>query len=202
MPDLTDRRVQKTRQILQKSIMELIVEKGFKSVTVQDILDRANVGRSTFYAHYQDKGELLHSCFEEFHKLMEQHALNLSERNSSSSSLEFNTDFILKFLKFAEQNRQLLEALLAQEDLSETIKNSLFESVYGPVKRNLGTQENNQIPPEFVVQYFVNACFGTIKWWITNDMPYTAGEVDNYIKQLTIPAIKGLHNNNSNKDVH
>jgi AcrR family transcriptional regulator len=202
MPDLTDRRVQKTRQILQKAIMELIVEKGFKSITVQDILDKANVGRSTFYAHYQDKGELLHSCFEEFHKLMEQHALNLSEGNPSSYSLEFNTGFILKFLKFAEQNRQLLKALLAQEDLSETIKNSLFESVYGPVKRNLGTQKNNQIPPEFVVQYFVNACFGAIKWWITNDMPYTADEVDNYIKQLTIPAIKGLHNNNSINDVH
>jgi AcrR family transcriptional regulator len=193
MPNLTDRRVQKTRQILQKAIMELIIEKGFETITVQDILNKANVGRSTFYAHYQDKGELLHSCFEEFHKLMEQHSLNLSEGSRNSSNLKFNPEFILKFLKFAEQNSRLMKALLMQENLSETIKKSLFDSVYGSIKSNLVRERSNQIPPEVAAQYFVNACFGTIKWWITNDMPYTSEEVGSYLKRLTMPTLKSLH---------
>ncbi len=194
MPNPADRRVQKTRQILQKAIMDLIIEKGFESITVQDILDKANVGRSTFYAHYQDKGELLHSCFEEFHNLLEQHALNLSEGSRRPSKLELNTDFVLIFLKFVAENRQFLKALLTEEDLSETIKDSLFDSVYAPFKRRLGRGKNNQIPPpEVIAQYFVNACFGIIKWWVTNDMPYTAEAIDGYIKQLTMPTIKSLH---------
>jgi AcrR family transcriptional regulator len=54
-----DRRIQKTRKLLSQALLELILEKGYESVTVQHILDRANVGRSTFYTHYENKELLL-----------------------------------------------------------------------------------------------------------------------------------------------
>lgn len=54
-----DRRVQKTRKLLSDAFAALIVEKGYDEVSIQDILDRANVGRSTFYAHYENKEQLL-----------------------------------------------------------------------------------------------------------------------------------------------
>ena len=54
-----DRRVQRTRTLLLDALLDLIAEKGYAAVTVQDIVDRANVGRSTFYAHFLDKRELL-----------------------------------------------------------------------------------------------------------------------------------------------
>ena len=47
-----DRRVQRTRHLLNEALMSLIMEKGYEAITVQDIIDRANLGRSTFYAHY------------------------------------------------------------------------------------------------------------------------------------------------------
>jgi len=47
-----DRRVQKTRKLLQDALIELVAEKSYESVTIREILDRANVGRSTFYAHF------------------------------------------------------------------------------------------------------------------------------------------------------
>src|SRR5690242_13310 len=59
-----DRRIQRTRQLLLDSLIQLILEKGYESITVQDIIDRANVGRSTFYSHFQDKEDLLLSGFE------------------------------------------------------------------------------------------------------------------------------------------
>jgi AcrR family transcriptional regulator len=55
----TDRRVQKTKKLLSQALVDLILQKGYENVTVQDILDRANVGRSTFYAHYENKELLL-----------------------------------------------------------------------------------------------------------------------------------------------
>lgn len=55
----TDRRIQRTRQLLRDALMALIIENGYESITVQDITDRANVARTTFYLHYKDKDELL-----------------------------------------------------------------------------------------------------------------------------------------------
>src|SRR5215475_3738876 len=60
-----DRRVQRTQQLLRVALIELIIEKGYEEVTVQDIIDRANVGRSTFYSHFMDKQQLLLSGFEQ-----------------------------------------------------------------------------------------------------------------------------------------
>lgn len=54
-----DRRTQKTKKYLAASLVELILEKGYEAVTVQDIIDKANVGRSTFYSHYESKEQLL-----------------------------------------------------------------------------------------------------------------------------------------------
>ncbi len=54
-----DRRVGKTRKALKEALTDLILEKGYEGVTVQDIIDRADVGRSTFYAHFIDKDDLL-----------------------------------------------------------------------------------------------------------------------------------------------
>src|SRR5262245_22263068 len=59
-----DRRVQRTRELLQKALLELIDEHGYESITIQDIADRANVARTTFYVHYHSKDDLFLSCHE------------------------------------------------------------------------------------------------------------------------------------------
>jgi AcrR family transcriptional regulator len=59
-----DRRVQRTRELLQKALIELISEHGYDAITIQDIVERANVGRTTFYLHYSSKDDLFMSCHE------------------------------------------------------------------------------------------------------------------------------------------
>ncbi len=58
-PPKRDRRIERTRQLLSKALMDLIVERGYDSITIQDITDCANVSRTTFYLHFKDKDELL-----------------------------------------------------------------------------------------------------------------------------------------------
>ena len=65
-----DRRVLHTRDTLGDALVELMKEKTFDDITVQDVLDRAGVGRSTFYAHYRDKQDLFLSDVEDFLELM------------------------------------------------------------------------------------------------------------------------------------
>ena len=64
MAQREDRRVQRTRELLRGALFSLIREKGFEVLTVQDIIDRANVGRATFYAHFDNKEDLLLSGFD------------------------------------------------------------------------------------------------------------------------------------------
>src|SRR5262245_58497391 len=59
-----DRRIQRTQQLLRAALMSLIQEKGFEALSVQEIIDRANVGRATFYAHFDSKEDLLASGIE------------------------------------------------------------------------------------------------------------------------------------------
>lgn len=162
------------------------------SFTVQDILDRANVGRSTFYSHYLNKGELLHSCFDELHRLLEQHAISLSERSRNSPDLEVIIEFPFKLFKFAERNCQLFKALLKQQDSSEFVNNFLFNYLNDPLKRRMAQGKNSSIPSEIVTHYFINAFFGILKWWVGNNMPCTAEEIDRYFKQLAMPTIKSI----------
>src|SRR5690348_6333200 len=60
-----DRRSQRTQRALGDALIELMTERRYADLTVQDILDRANIGRSTFYAHYYDKEDLLGSMIEQ-----------------------------------------------------------------------------------------------------------------------------------------
>src|ERR1041384_7324401 len=62
----TDARVRRTRDALGDALVALMQEKSFETITVQDVLDRAHVSRSTFYTHYSDKDDLLMSDAEEF----------------------------------------------------------------------------------------------------------------------------------------
>src|SRR3989337_4369074 len=70
-----DRRIQRTRQALRRTLMELIKEKGYDSISVEEITQRANLGRATFYLHYKDKEDLL---IDEFSELANERARTLS----------------------------------------------------------------------------------------------------------------------------
>src|SRR6266511_1126158 len=79
MRDKQDRRSQRTRHLLSEALVELIREKDYNAITVSDIIDRANVGRSTFYAHFHDKDDLFVGELDRVIELLSQHIPNQEE---------------------------------------------------------------------------------------------------------------------------
>jgi len=185
-----DRRVQKTRKLLQDALVELILEKGFESVRIQDILDRANVGRSTFYFHFQDKRELLHSCFDELHDTLEQHAAKLSRGEMNLEAI--HPEFSLKLFQFVERNRTLFEALLGKQEVSTFADNFVFAYIQEAFRMRSVHEKLTSLPPDLVTHYFAYAFIGTLKWWVNQDTPCTAEEIDKYFEQLVMPSVKGI----------
>ena len=101
-----DRRIQKTRKALLNALISLILEKGYDKVTIQDIIDRADVGRSTFYAHFENKEHLLLSGQRDFQKMTGLAADDAVDQVSGPS-----IDFLM-FFEHILQNQKLARAMM------------------------------------------------------------------------------------------
>ncbi|MCX6049714.1 MAG: TetR/AcrR family transcriptional regulator [Chloroflexi bacterium] len=187
---MVDRRVQKTRKLLQEALIELISAEGYEAVTVQAILDRANVGRSTFYAHFQDKEQLLHSCFDSLNALFEERTQQLRQAKNASE-VENMPNLSLSLFQFAAHNHRLFKTLLGQRS-SGIMTKTIYDLGFAHARDHFQLLPPAQYGPlhvEIMTHYFISALMGVLAWWVEHDMPCTAEEVDRHFRQLAIQGV-------------
>ena len=206
-----DRRVQKTRKLLQDALIELVSEKSYESVSIREILERANVGRSTFYAHFQDKDQLLHSILDRLDELFEQHEKlfldankNLDNADIMNLAREFSPT--LSLFQFVGQNHRFFKAMLGNRGygiFAKPVYDYVFAHVHGiftkpihgnalaplhePFKILESHEKYGSLESEIAAHYFVSALMGILVWWVEKDMPCTAEEIDRLFRQLAMP---------------
>jgi AcrR family transcriptional regulator len=160
-----DRRILKTQESIKKAVIELMSEKDFDDITIQDISDRANVGRGTVYAHYVDKFDLLD-------KLIETHLSQLREIYESTSELDFINGTRICF-EYFESNYLFFSTMLASKGTPSFRKRFLeFLTEEGMNDVNKSTEKNDGLKQDVVVQFFATAYVGILEWWIMNGLPY------------------------------
>jgi AcrR family transcriptional regulator len=176
-----DRRIQRTRQLLRDSLMELIVERGFSDLTIQDITDRANVSRTTFYLHYRDKYELL---FDNIQILYTGLISNSIGSISREGLLSGECDHILgdpgdyvHVAQYADFYRAMLSKkgdagfIVRVEEYLAQLSQSLFiEPLISPENPPL-------IPAAMAAHALAGAQIGMVIWWLKNDMPLSPEEM-------------------------
>ena len=178
---VTDRRISRTRRSLQDALVALILEKGFEKVTVQDIIDHANVGRSTFYAHFQSIDDLLLSQFEEVQQRFDQHL------RGQAAADEHPWELTLLMFQHAQSQHPLYKALFGGRGgnimlahinryFSELIKEHLIRQL---------TDRKDKVPSEILVHYIVSSMMALLIWWLDHDLPYTAEQMNNMFRELT-----------------
>jgi AcrR family transcriptional regulator len=181
--DREDRRVIRTRQLLREALVSLILERGFDEVTVQDILDRANLGRSTFYAHFRNKEDLLFSGFEQF----------VASLHEAPGAL--GADFSLHMFRHVAQFRRLIKALLGRQGSRAVIHR--IETTLGAVLRRQVEQLAREtpapaaVPLDIAAHYLTSSLLALLTLWLDRDLPYTAEEMDAMYKRLTMPGLRG-----------
>jgi len=181
-----DRRVQRTRKLLRESIMALILEEGYDAISIQDITDKANLGRATFYLHFKDKDDLLLDVMDEMIGDFMDQVPALSE---AQWELE-DSKAIQKLFGFAADHYDLYRILIigsggitASRQLQRRIAKNIEEAIQREIE-----ESNSQplVPPKFIANNFAGSLLATIYWWLDNDLPYNVEQMASMFQKVSL----------------
>lgn len=180
-----DRRSQRTRRLLHRAIMSLMQEKRYESITVQDIIDRADVGRSTFYAHYQDKEDLINSNLQEiFDDLSQSLAGNGPENQRLLPTLVL--------FRHVQENQHLFEAMNRGGGLDLLLEKGQTywrQRVEADLQARLPPGQNPAMPLSLVADYLSGALGTFLKWWLRQKLPFSPERMDEMFQQIVMPGV-------------
>jgi len=197
-PEKVDRRVRRTRKALREAMQVLMSEKGYDQVTIEELTERADIGRTTFYLHYSAKQDLL---LEQFDELLEQLVGQLSDIPLTSWTQQGQMlpaeDHpgrpICMVFTHAADNEELYRLVLHGEGVdqaSQRLQEMMTRAVSSYFDPQLA-DETGQVRLQFPVDLFGNYCagalLGMIKWWLDAYMPYTPQEMEAIFFQMFLP---------------
>jgi len=175
-----DARVRKTRDALGDALVTLMQEKPFDSIRVQDVLDRAQVGRSTFYTHYSDKDDLLMSDADEF---FESISMVLSAHGDQSERVFPVKEFFLHLV----DAQQFIVALKSSGKMLENLELAQAHFARGIERRLSELPRGSKIPAQerpAIAFAHAGALVSLMRWWIDRGMKEPAEEMDRIFHRI------------------
>lgn len=173
-----DRRQKKTRDAIFRAFTALLAEKSYHQIAVQDIIDAADVGRTTFYAHFETKDYLLKDmCAELFGHIIDT-AMGLPHSHYHCSSEASDSVFLHLLRHLQENDNHILELLSSQNneiflryfksDLKELIRTQYADA---------GKLKNANLPEAYLINHIAATFVETVAWWVSRKMQETPEEV-------------------------
>lgn len=186
-----DRRVARTRGMLQQALVSLMLKKDYDAITVEDICEAANVGRSTFYAHFTGKDGLKQSGLDDHLRalLVERQRAALA---SAGDIRDRSLGFSLPMFEHARDHLDLYRALSRGRGGAAVIggiRQILSDLVRDEVAPLIDKTASDAVPREFVVQYLVGAYMAVLTWWLDRGAKLPPQRVDAMFRRLAIEGI-------------
>ncbi len=181
-----DRRVKRTRDALGDALIALLQEKPFDGITVQQILDRAGIGRSTFYAHYRDKDDLFLSDVEEFMELMSMQLLRRAEKSDRVAPVR-------EFFAHVAEMRGLHSALTAANKLTDFLELGQGHFARAINSRLAELPSTRGMPAKqrvAISQAFAGALFSLMSWWLAQFNPASPEEMDDIFHRMVWSGVR------------
>lgn len=192
----TDRRVQRTHRLLHHALMSLIAEKKYELITVQEVLDRADVGRSTFYTHFQGKDELLVRGFQYFKSVLAS-AQASPGAATSGKPYERIVRFSLAMFEHVNEYRRVLRGLL--DSNGETVvRRHLHSALVGVIQPEVKAQLRElvsghcPVSPELLTNFLVSTYVSVLTWWLNSKTPVSSKAIDAAYRQLVLPCLASI----------
>lgn len=179
-----DRRKKRSRNMLGQALLELVREKKFEQITIQDITDRADLNRATFYLHYSSKEELLADSLEAyFDELVQQ----ISAKTMNKPLWENPEADELVFVHVAE-HADLYRVLLGENGLGYVINRVIdYIAQYSELQLRVGLATAvPHAPIEIMARHVAGSLYAIITWWLLNDMPYPPHQMAQMTTRLCV----------------
>ena len=184
-----DRRIEKTRRLLHEALTSLTREKAYEEIAVQEILDRANVGRSTFYMHFRGKDDLLASAIHELLGPVEgswDAPADATDQRITSFSLH-----ILEHILHHRRTAAVVTGAKAWAVVHEHLRRILAEQIANDLKRHSRARQRGagQVPPELLAQYVTSTFLLVLNWWVDSQTRLQPKEVNALFRSLVDPTL-------------
>ena len=180
-----DRRVVKTRRALKEALTDLILEKGYEGVTVQDVIDRADVGRSTFYAHFIDKDDLLMAI------LADLDVPGPDTSNWKPDDPAFG--WTLELFRPCGSGKRLFKAVASSQSARGETTERLEQLAQAELSRLKATQRLDGFQLKTVVRFLVGTFIGFMDWWMREENEHLPAEqVDHAFRSLVLPGVANV----------
>jgi AcrR family transcriptional regulator len=178
MDEKTDRRIQRTKKLLRNAIIELSLERGYEHLTIEDITDYANLGRTTFYLHYKEKKELLLDSLEVI--ITDLFREIYSYENLQKWKMQSIDPRKMVFIHAAE-NADLYRLFFDGEigGIVITHFRKHLAGIFNQITEALQKKYNltPHIPNPVSTNFTSGALMGVLSWWLQNNMPYSPEEI-------------------------
>ncbi|WP_248562698.1 TetR/AcrR family transcriptional regulator [Niallia sp. NCCP-28] len=158
-----DRRVIKSQEAIKKAFIELMTEKTIAEITIQNIADRANIGRRTVYLHYLDKYDLLE-------KLLEEHINELRKLCETASELSFAEGNLIWF-EYFERNSSFFSSMFASKG-APAFRSKFLKFVIEELENEVGVNkgQNQGLSKDLILKFFGAAIVEIVEAWFTNEL--------------------------------
>ncbi|MER2079434.1 TetR/AcrR family transcriptional regulator [Psychrobacillus psychrotolerans] len=189
----TDLRIIRTKESIREALVELIEEKGFEAITVKDITTRARINRGTFYAHYQDKYDLMTKCEEGFMFDISR----IAKQNLPAIIATIETDplnvkpfqIAVLLFEYLNENNGFMKAVLGPRgDLSfqTRLKEFMWKTLFGNDSNALINEESLLVPAQYLTSYVASAHIGVIQQWLNSGRNETPQEMARILSTITL----------------
>lgn len=176
----TDRRSRRTRRLIAHALVDLMLEQRYDRITVQNIIDRADVGRSTFYAHYRDKEDVL---AQESERVL---ALLYAEIEPPDADTQRLLPSLSVFRHVEHMHREY-QALFRGRFL-EVFYATAYRYLTVSVERRLAVRVKHDIdggvPLPILADFVVGTFLHLLRWWLEHDRPYPPEQLDEMFERL------------------
>ncbi len=170
-----DRRVRRTQHLLARALIALTLEKGYESVTIRDITERADIGYATFFRHYHDKDELLQDVLDVVHDEL------IDLLCPVAPDADPTTIGVLLF-RHVQQQSEVVRVLLG----SHTLIPRLIEVATQNIVYDHTPRPDSTVPLEIAAYHIVTSTISLIQWWLDHQMPYSPEQMGVIYHELIV----------------
>lgn len=170
-----ERRRQQTRKRLIETTVQLVLEKGYETVTIQNITEQADLGRGTFYIHFKDKEDVLWTAMQSLIREMESEA-HRQFQGELPKQVEYYG--LLNIFRHAEKNRDLYRVVLGGKGsavLTERVQDLLADVFRYDIENR--RDPNAEVPGEVIAQMMTGLIARLIGWWLKMGNTYSAEQM-------------------------